>query len=638
MALNIKKATTQKSKVNLIINGTFDTPDLQGKYGIYKNILGWEATNGIEIGAGDVYSDAWEDGQVVELDTNQNSAIKQSVKLDHPSTCTFKFKYASRTKNVSSGFKAYFNGNELVNFAAQNKSVREFSFFVLAHECENTVRFEATGTSDGFGATIDDVELYCDKVDSIDKEVDESNNLIKNGNFESPDLKGKWSIFNEIPNWKGTKSIEVGNGGIYNTAWGSTQVTELDANENTVLSQVITLSGGLKCKLHFKYASRTANKSSAFKVRFNGNDVYYGSPLDKSIYYGAISVFTKNGDNLLEFSGEGDSDSLGMTLDDVVLYCQKEDAINYERNLIINGDFEYTDLSGGWKLLASIPGWVSKDGPIEVGRGTIYSPSWGSGQICELDTSKNVDITQKILLYKKTKCDLKFQYVSRTSNESSNFAVKWNDKVIFQDAPTDNKLYSKTITITGKDGYNDLVFSAQGTSDGLGMTIDNVELYCQPGLGINYQKNYVVNGNFESPEVAHGYALNAQISGWTAEPSTEVGWGPLYVAEWGQNNHINELDSTANANVHQTVIFDKPTLCEFSYLYAGRTANESSRAKVYFNNELLADHNPVDAGIRSNVVKVNAVAGDNTIRFQGEGPSDAVGMTIDDVKLFCVDA
>jgi hypothetical protein len=118
-------------------------------------------------------------------------------KLAGPGAYTLQFEYACR-KNIkfeSCQGKAFWNGNEVANVVPvdHKRHVKTAQVEVQAGE-ENVLRFEGSGEHDSFGLTIDNVKLT---------KVGSTENIVINGGFEQPDLKGKWKIFNEIPGWSG---------------------------------------------------------------------------------------------------------------------------------------------------------------------------------------------------------------------------------------------------------------------------------------------------------------------------------------------------------------------------------------------------------------------------------------------------
>jgi len=60
---------------------------------------------------------------------------------------------------------------------------------------KNILQIEGAGFSDGYGLTIDNVQLV--RQGTLD-------NIVVNGGFEVPNQFGSWSIYNDINGWQGT--------------------------------------------------------------------------------------------------------------------------------------------------------------------------------------------------------------------------------------------------------------------------------------------------------------------------------------------------------------------------------------------------------------------------------------------------
>lgn len=100
-------------------------------------------------------------------------------------------------------------------------SIHIFKVNVTAVIGQNSLQIEGAGISDSYGLTIDNVQLV---------RVGSAQNIVVNGDFQTPYQAGGWHIFNSIPGWQGL-GIEIGWGDIYNIDWNS-QVLELDGNSN----------------------------------------------------------------------------------------------------------------------------------------------------------------------------------------------------------------------------------------------------------------------------------------------------------------------------------------------------------------------------------------------------------------------
>jgi hypothetical protein len=146
-------------------------------------------------------------------------------------------------------------------------------------------------------------------------------NVAVNGGFELPNQNGSFSMYDEIPGWKGDVRFEIGKGSLYIPAWGNTQVAELDCSANATIHQIVKSLQVCSCDLKFKWAGRTGDASSSLNVFFNGQKVFTGVPTDKSIHEETVLIVTHQGDNPLAFAGAGVSDGKGVTIDDVEIWC-----------------------------------------------------------------------------------------------------------------------------------------------------------------------------------------------------------------------------------------------------------------------------------------------------------------------------
>jgi hypothetical protein len=71
-----------KGKTDLIVNGNFEQPAVGQGWKIFPTIPGWTGGQ-VEVGWGRIYNKLWaQTAHVVELDSNANSSIIQSIDLD----------------------------------------------------------------------------------------------------------------------------------------------------------------------------------------------------------------------------------------------------------------------------------------------------------------------------------------------------------------------------------------------------------------------------------------------------------------------------------------------------------------------------------------------------------------------------
>lgn len=167
LSSNSLKLEQVSLSTNLIVNGNFELPaftDASTRWKIFtkNDNTGWELSNNeIELGEGTIYNKNWKSGRVCELDANKNNKISQTLTLDEIKY-VIEFDVASRTaKDTNSNLmNAYFNCEKIYEFVPQNYNIVHVKKIVTAKKGNNTLAFEGAGTSDSYGATIDNVKLY----------------------------------------------------------------------------------------------------------------------------------------------------------------------------------------------------------------------------------------------------------------------------------------------------------------------------------------------------------------------------------------------------------------------------------------------------------------------------------------------
>jgi hypothetical protein len=151
------------SNANLIVNGSFETPDQGTGWNAYASISGWTAVGvyGIEIGdAGNYGGITGYDGhQVMELDSYGNVVVDQTIPA-FSGSLELSFLYAERggVPATSTTFDVYWNSALVGHFAPTDTAMALFSTSVTSGAI-NTLEFVGTGTEDSLGALIDNVQL-----------------------------------------------------------------------------------------------------------------------------------------------------------------------------------------------------------------------------------------------------------------------------------------------------------------------------------------------------------------------------------------------------------------------------------------------------------------------------------------------
>jgi hypothetical protein len=124
-----------------------------------------------------------------------------------------------------------------------------------------------------------------------------------------------------------------------------------------------------------------------------------------------------------------------------------------------------------------------------------------------------------------------------TKFDSCKGEVRWNGNLVESITPSDYKIHNSTISVPILD-KNVLSLKGTGTSDGYGLTVDNFNLH-----KLGSTQNYIVNGDFELPNLNHGWQNLKNPTGWTGDV-IEIGYGPIYNSEW--TTQVCELDAESN--------------------------------------------------------------------------------------------
>jgi YD repeat-containing protein len=259
-------------------------------------------------------------------------------------------------------------------------------------------------------------------------------------------------------------------------------------------------------------------------------------------------------------------------------------------NLITNGSFEtsaagYTTLATGRRAM-TMPGWAKNNvqGQFEqVTSGQLGVNASDGSFWLDLDgwhasAGANMDIRQDISgLTAGQVMQLQFDHANRTTAGSGSFEVYWNNTLVASVNETGTTMQTKTYTVTAVAGTNTLKFVATGTSDQVGASLDNVRLFATTTSGSN-------GGNMD---------ISQTVSGRTA-------------------GEVMQLQ------------FD----------HANRATSGSGSFEVYWNGTLLDTITSTGTTMQAKTYQVAAVAGDNTLRFKSIGTVDAVGASLDNVRLF----
>ena len=161
-----------------------------------------------------------------------------------------------------------------------------------------------------------------------------------NGGFENPRIENNdFKGFNGGINGWIASYMEIGAGTFVNRRW-PTQVCELDALENSVITQTIMIRDLYTLSLDWAAHPAVALASSEGEVWWNYEKVLTLKPNNFDIRSASTKVYAKPGENVLQLRGAGVSDWYGVTVSNVRLVKDSEN-----RNLIVNGDFSKPKLA-----------------------------------------------------------------------------------------------------------------------------------------------------------------------------------------------------------------------------------------------------------------------------------------------------
>lgn len=147
--------------------------------------------------------------------------------------------------------------------------------------------------------------------------------------------------------------------------------------------------------------------------------------------------------------------------------------------LLLNGGFE-ADLqaNGTWANYTNLTDWTGGAYGIEL-RNSVAGVAAQGVNFVELDTYHNSSISHDVLTGLGQQYTLSFQFQDRPGVDTSSqgLAVTWGGNAV---ASVNNSLgggwETRTYTLTGNGALMSLKFTAIGTDDSLGTSLDNVSL------------------------------------------------------------------------------------------------------------------------------------------------------------------
>ncbi|MYM87481.1 PEPxxWA-CTERM sorting domain-containing protein [Rugamonas sp. FT82W] len=149
--------------VELVVNGSFEANhQAAGTWANYNNLTGWTGgEHGIEL-RNNVAGVAADGVNFVELDTNKNSSMTQSVQtvLGQHYTLTFQFENRPGVAISSQGLSVDWGGAEIAHVNnSLNGTWETRTYSLIGDGSAMKLKFIATGTSDSYGTSLDNVSL-----------------------------------------------------------------------------------------------------------------------------------------------------------------------------------------------------------------------------------------------------------------------------------------------------------------------------------------------------------------------------------------------------------------------------------------------------------------------------------------------
>ena len=293
----------------------------------------------------------------------------------------------------------------------------------------------------------------------------------------------------------------------------------------------------------------------------------------------------------------------GYTQDDTLIGLDGDDVLKGDTdsdNLDdLNNSFEFHDdfNRGSWGLFDEVNGWKRPDGSpmIEIQRSGVVGTASDGNTVLELDSTANSIVYRDIEgLDPDLKYKVSFDYSPRpgVSEASNGIEVYWDGELIFSASAEGRGLSDfdwTTIEIevpVGSD-MSRLEFRAAGTSDSLGVTIDNVSV-----VGVDEGFNSAVDGG---DDLIDGGAGDDTIEGGAGNDAIIGGEG------------ADDIDG--GTGERDIVVFDASSTGVVVDFYNGTGSGGEAEGDTYENVEFIHGSRHDDILIGDD--KTNRLVGNN---------------------------
>jgi len=167
VALAASFGVAHASSANLVVDGSFeDQAQAAGSWNVYSAINGWTTVSGSGIEVRNaVAGNAFDGANFVELDSNSNSAMAQTLTTTAGSLYNLSFAYAAR-EGVSAGsnpIQVFWNNVSLGTVTGNGNSAGGSAWQLFNYSVtgtgSDTLTFRAIGVSDSLGGSLDAVTV-----------------------------------------------------------------------------------------------------------------------------------------------------------------------------------------------------------------------------------------------------------------------------------------------------------------------------------------------------------------------------------------------------------------------------------------------------------------------------------------------
>jgi len=152
---------------NLVVDGSFeDQAQGAGTWSVYNAINGWSTVSGsgIEV-RNNVAGTAFDGVNFVELDSNNNSAMAQTIATTVGGQYLLSFAYSARpgVNAASNPIEVLWNGASIATVTANGSNLSNNDWHVFSYAVTGTgsdkLTFRASGVNDSYGGSLDAVAV-----------------------------------------------------------------------------------------------------------------------------------------------------------------------------------------------------------------------------------------------------------------------------------------------------------------------------------------------------------------------------------------------------------------------------------------------------------------------------------------------